>query len=122
MTIGSRIERVLEKLGKSKSDLARDLGISTASVTNFCKGRNNPSGQTIDQICDKYGVVKSWLLTGEGEPFLPVSREEEIGKIAADAAKTDPEEARRFFMELFGKKTDAQILLMYQLYREQYPE
>ena len=47
------------------------LGISESSVSNIERGRNNPSGSTLTLFCEKFGVNRHWLETGEGDMFLP---------------------------------------------------
>lgn len=49
------------------------LGISESSVSNIERGRNNPSGSTLTLFCDKLGVNRLWLETGEGEMLKPKS-------------------------------------------------
>ena len=117
MTIGQRIEYILEKRGKKKIDLARDLDISTASVSTMCSGKTNPSKQTIDQICTKYGVSKEWLTEEKGQPFAPQTLAEEAGQIAREANTADPEEAYKFFYNLIDGLTEAEIVTMYTIFK-----
>ena len=72
-TINERINIFLKETGTKKVELARRLNISTASVSNFCSGKTNPSNQTIALICKEFNVNETWLRTGEGEMFQPAS-------------------------------------------------
>ena len=41
--------------------------------------------RTLSDICREFGVDPVWLRTGEGEPFLPVTREDRITEILSNA-------------------------------------
>ena len=107
-TIGDRIVQLLTRRGQSKSDLARALGIAPASVTNFCSGKTNPSGQTITMICREYKCSEHWLRTGKGDPFPEMTVKEQIasffGQIEGDSAEA---EATRELIEALAKMPPA---------------
>ena len=77
-TIGSRIMYVLEKKSVKKIRFAEALNVSTAFVTEMRAGRKFPSDRTIADICRVYKVNEDWLRDGKGEPFMQLSREENI--------------------------------------------
>lgn len=122
MTIGERIEIVIEKKVKpsTKSQLAKDIGITPSSVTTMCNGKSNPSGQTISMICKQYGIREEWLRTGAGPMEEPKPRAAQIADLVKEASKESPEEARDFFLKLFADMTDAEILMMYAIYKNHY--
>ena len=62
------VRKAKELTLKQVADL---LGISESSVSNIERGRNNPSGSTLTLFCEKLGVNRQWLETGEGEMFNP---------------------------------------------------
>ena len=67
-TIGTRIATIAKEQGLNQSALAKALNITPASVSTMISGKTQPSPQTIQQICDKFGYDKNWLLTGEMNP------------------------------------------------------
>lgn len=62
----------------NQSDFAKALKITPSSVSTMISGKSNPSAQTIDQICTKFGYNPEWLSTGEGEPILQKSRSDQL--------------------------------------------
>ena len=48
-------------------------------------GRTNPSAQTIQQICDKFGYNRDWLLTGEGDPRSLAAAEQQVVDVLSHA-------------------------------------
>lgn len=51
----------------------------------MCNGTTKPSDRTIADICREFGVSRTWLEDGIGEPFRPVDRNEQIAAILSSA-------------------------------------
>lgn len=77
-TIGDRIAFVIKEQKMNQSDFAKALKITPSSVSTMISGKSNPSAQTIDQICTKFGYSPEWLSTGEGEPIIQKSRSDQL--------------------------------------------
>lgn len=77
-TIGDRIAFVIKEQKMNQSDFAKALKITPSSVSTMISGKSNPSAQTIDHICTKFGYSPEWLSTGEGEPILQKSRSDQL--------------------------------------------
>ena len=82
-TIGERIRKIRESLGAngkkmSQAEFAKNIGIGATAIGNLEAGIRNPSDRTILDICREYNVNETWLRTGEGEMFIPMSRTDEI--------------------------------------------
>lgn len=77
-TIGDRISLIIKKHGMNQSDFAKALKITPSSVSTMISGKSNPSSQTIQQICDKFGYNPEWLTTGEGDPLRENSRSDQL--------------------------------------------
>ena len=80
-----RISYVIEESGISKADFSKALGISAAYVSQICAGVRTPSDRTVSDICRIFNVNEIWLRTGVGEPFVQLSRDEEISAILGSA-------------------------------------
>lgn len=97
-----RIIFIIDKLNISKSRFAERLNISQAFVSQMCSGAREPSDRTILDICREFGVNEVWLRTGEGEPFLQLSKEEEIMRFAVRTVK-GTDEFRKAFVSMLAK-------------------
>lgn len=62
-----RIKQIRKNHGLSQADFAEKISISRSALTKIETGENNPSEQTLVLICDKFGISRQWLETGEGE-------------------------------------------------------
>lgn len=77
-TIGQRILQIIKEQNMNQSEFAKSLQITPASVSTMISGKTNPSAQTIQQICDKYGYDPEWLKTGEGGPKREKPRQQQL--------------------------------------------
>lgn len=78
----------------NKSAFAREIGITPAYAAQLYSSQRDPSDRTISDICRVFGVDPVWLRTGEGEPFTPLSRAEELAEIFAEVQIGDDPKAR----------------------------
>lgn len=83
--IGQRILRIIKEQKMNQSEFAKSLQITPASVSTMISGKTNPSAQTIQQICDKYGYDPEWLKTGGGNPKRAKPRQEQLSAAFARA-------------------------------------
>ena len=49
--ISENIRREIEQSGKSKSEIARAIGVSNSTVTQYCTGRAQPTLATLSRLC-----------------------------------------------------------------------
>ena len=76
-----------EKFGRkiTQQEFADSLGLSQNYIWQIEKGERFPSDRTITDICEKFGVDRTWLVDGIGEPFRPVNRNEQIAAVLGQA-------------------------------------
>ncbi len=60
--IAKNISYYLESSGKTQLDLATYMGVSQASVSNWCKGIKIPRMDKIDKICSFFHILRSDLM------------------------------------------------------------
>jgi transcriptional regulator with XRE-family HTH domain len=108
------IERVREVLGSrrmSQVDLARELGVGAATVSEwFTRGRV-PNGDVMLRLPHVLAVNGHWLLTGEGPRELRSGPEDDPYRRGAEDALREVQEslgrsARRFGAALSDGATD----------------
>ena len=68
MSVGERLRIALATKGISKSELARRVGVSAASVTYWTKGETDSiRGNHLIAAAQALGINPSWLETGKGQ-------------------------------------------------------
>lgn len=65
--IAQNISSYLEKTGKTQIDLADYMGVSQATISNWCKGVKLPRMDKIDKICSFFNIKRSQLMEQETE-------------------------------------------------------
>ena len=71
--IGYNIRTIMENL--TLQEFADSIGVTVRALSNYLAGRV-PRKSVLQKICDRYGVVPRWLLTGEG----PMYRDEQAAQ------------------------------------------
>lgn len=108
-------------LNLSRAKFGEAIGMSDSEIKNIENGVTQLKENKIPLICNAYNVNEEWLRTGNGEMFLPKTRGQEIGEIVKAAAQHDPEEATKFFTSLLEGMSDAEIVLMYEIFKRHFP-
>lgn len=117
----NRIKEVRKKAGLTQQEFADRLGISRSNIGNYESGSRAPIDAAIKLICSKFAVNETWLRTGEGEPYIQLSRQAEIARIISAAMKASPE--REALICALANATDDQIRAVHALvmkYAEEY--
>lgn len=113
----------VKKLSQEK--FGEELGVSRDVINNIESNRLKMPEQKeplYRLISEKFGVSLAWIKCESEEMYPPKTRGQEIGEIVAAASKNDPEEAVKFFTNLLSGMTDAEIVLMYEIFKRHFPE
>lgn len=71
-----RVLVLLNKIwGGNQSRMAADIGMSQSAVSNVVTGRQTPGRKLLAAISGHPLINGAWLLTGDGDPLLPVAAE-----------------------------------------------
>lgn len=108
----TRISKIIESLGLKKSEVAKRLGISGPFVSELCSGAKSPSDRTILDICREFNVNETWLRTGEGEMFVPISRDEEIEEFIGRLLHDESDSFRKRLVSVLAKLTEEEWAIL----------
>ena len=90
--MGERIKELRKSLKMTQQEFADRLNIQRGSIASYETGRISPSNATISLICKELNVSEDWLRNGNGDMFIPMTRDEEIasfiGSVQADIDDT----------------------------------
>lgn len=78
-------ERLLQQHGVTAYRVAKETGVTTATLTNWKNGKYTPKQDKLQKIADYFGVPLSYILTGEmkesvQETILTPKDERDIAK------------------------------------------
>lgn len=87
--MNERIKQLRTYFHLTQQEFAAKIKVKRNTVATYEMGRSTPSDAAIALICTVFSVNEEWLRTGKGEPFLELSKEEELTTLFADVTKTD---------------------------------
>lgn len=77
----NRIKELRKSLGLNQTEFAKRLGIAPNTISSYEGGTIVPSNSVVLNIVREFGCSETWLRTGDGEMFRPLSREAELGRL-----------------------------------------
>lgn len=99
--MNERIRELRETLKKSQDEFAKELELSRNYISLVENGQRNLSSQSIKLLCSIHNVNEEWLRTGNGEMFIPKSKEQLFSELLGEAVKADENDfKRRLFLAL----------------------
>ena len=75
-TLGERIKYLQKNSGMNQVEFAQSLGVSKGSLILYHKNDRSPDSSFLRTLCELYRINPTWLLLGEGEPFVQVGTKE----------------------------------------------
>lgn len=107
--VASRLREAMDNADKSQADLARETGISKATLSRYLSGQFEPKQIAVNKMAVALNVAEMWLWGCD----VPMERPEpeELGTLAADVLlNPDLMRLAQIYMEL--EQTDKEMLLM----------
>lgn len=90
---------------------ASKIDLSRSNLGNIEIGRIAVTERVISSICRVFNVSEDWLKTGNGDPFIPMSREEQIEDFMGDVLREEPTFKRRLISALAKLSDEDWIML-----------
>lgn len=101
----TRINKIITDSGLTKTDFGKRINLSQGMVSRISTGTAIPSDRTLADICREFCVNRFWLETGDGEPYVKLSRSEELAQIFGPALAGVPTE-KNIFLEAVAQLPD----------------
>ena len=115
ITFAERIATIISSVGITKSKFAERIKVSQAFVSQICSGARIPGDRTISDICREFGIREQWLRTGEGNMFIPISRDAEIAAFMGDVMHGETSDFRRRLLAVLSKLDTSEWELLEQM-------
>lgn len=113
-----RIKELRKALGFTQQQFADALGVKRNTISQYEIGRNAPIDAVISLICREFGVSETWLRNGEGEMFVPKSRNEELFEFVTKVAEGPKNDIRAKLLTVMSRLTDEQWELLADVARQ----
>lgn len=106
------LRKVLE--GMTLEKFGERLGVGKSAISDIERGRNNPTGQMIKSICREFGVSEDWLRTGNGEPYAPLTLDEEIACMIRETQTGPPDSLKLQMLPALAKMPDDDVKAIFR--------
>lgn len=77
--MGKRMDQSIRMARKNKSQVATEIGVSRAAMTQYCSGQSTPSLQNMARFCREVKIPMDYIVFGTTpeleEQMLPVLQE-----------------------------------------------
>lgn len=100
--INSRIAKCITESGLTKTAFAERINVSQQYISKLAR-EGTPSDRTIADIVREFNVNETWLRTGEGEMFSPVSRDERIADFIGSLLREEDDSFKRRFVAMLSR-------------------
>lgn len=97
-----RIKKIRKELDLTQQEFADRLKVGRNNIAGYETGKRSPSDAVISLICREFNVNEEWLRTGQGEMFVPRTRNQIITDFAGDLI-TEPESFKTRLIEGLAK-------------------
>ena len=101
--MNERVKELRKALSLSQDEFGKRLGLTRGAITNIELNKTEPKPLLIDLICREFGVNEEWLRTGEGEMFIPLTRNQVITDFAADLIREEDVDFKKRLIEALAK-------------------
>lgn len=107
-----RIKQLRKTKKLTQIEFGERIGVKGNTITNYETGLRNPTDAVILSICREFNVDEKWLRTGEGEMFLPVTRNEEIARLTKQLLNEESDSFKNRFVSMLSKLSEDQWVLL----------
>ena len=107
----TRINKLVQISGLTKTEFAKRLGLSQPFVSKMCSGDSIPSDRTISDICRIFDIQEDWLRYGLEPMRAAKSKEEEIAELVGHALNGS-NEFKKAVIRMICSRTDEELKVL----------
>lgn len=116
--MNNRIRKLRKELNLTLDKFGEKIGLKKSSLSQIENGRCAITEQTIKSICREFNVNENWLRTGEGDPHIQMSEEEELMQWAGRVLSKQNSDFQHRFVKMLMGLTDEQWQIFEDKVRE----
>ena len=113
--MNERIRAIREKSGLNQTDFGARLGVKQTTIAGYENGTRTPIDAVLLTICREFHVNENWLRTGRGDPYIQLSRDEELAQFFGDVMKGEDPDFRRRLLSVMSRLTTDEWALLEQM-------
>lgn len=122
--INSRVLILREKLDLNQTEFGASIGVSRGVISNIDLNVVDVSTKPLllQQICKMHNVDPKWLETGEGDMFLPLTKDDVIMGFLNTVLADEEDSFRRRFLSMLASLDDDGWIFLENTLNALYPD
>lgn len=105
--MNERFKQIRKALGMTQDEFSSKISLSRNFIAQIESGTKTPSDRTVSDVCREFNVNEEWLRTGNGEMFVPETKDEQISKMLADVLKCEDSDFKKRLIVALSKMDNA---------------
>ena len=110
-----RIKELRKNKKLTQAEFGKRIGVKGNTITTYENGSRVPSEAVIKSICRVFNVNEEWLRTGQGDPYIQLSRDEELSQFFGEVMKGEDPDFRRRLLSVMSRLTTDEWALLEQM-------
>lgn len=110
-----RIKELRKNKKLTQAEFGKRIGVKGNTITTYENGSRVPSEAVIKSICRVFNVNEEWLRTGQGDPYIQLSRDEELAQFFGEVMKGEDPDFRRRLLSVMSRLTTDEWALLEQM-------
>ena len=110
-----RIKELRKNKKLTQAEFGERIGVKGNTITTYENGSRVPSEAVIKSICRVFNVNEDWLRTGQGDPYIQLSRDEELAQFFGEVMKGEDPDFRRRLLSVMSRLTTDEWALLEQM-------
>lgn len=87
--MNTRIRQIRKDHGLSQEEFAQNVNLTKNYISLIENGNRTLADRTIKDICRIYNVNEEWLRTGNGSPYIAMTKNQQIIEFANEVLQTN---------------------------------
>lgn len=110
-----RIKELRKNKKLTQAEFGERIGVKGNTITTYENGSRVPSEAVIKSICRVFNVNEEWLRTGQGDPYIQLSRDEALAEFFGDVMKGEDPDFRRRLLSVMSRLSVEEWALLEQM-------
>lgn len=107
-----RLKKLRLENGMTQEEFANKIGMSQKTYGKYELAIASPPASTVNNICKTFGIYEKWLRDGDGDMYVPTSKDEELTRYFTELMSSSPESFRYRLAVAVARLSEPQLKML----------